>query len=396
VFVLGCPRSGASAVSGALQRNAGFGFGSNGAMTPTLLDFATLMAERRKQKSAISTTEAAQSGTASTVDGRPDEDGTRGKYSLRLRSAFAGKGGSPWLEKAHGVAALQCLPLIAQAFPEAKFIYMHRRLNETLASHSGSTVSYPDIAETWVQCFDVWRVHKNLLRGRMVEIDQRDLHFHPYRTIDRLRLFLGLNSDAAAKTAADLANADHDLSQSSSPVRWEDIDIPPDDALRIRRQSAPTMEAYGYEYDEIYHVTDGPSIMLAHTRNLSGLEARGDAVLLRLPALEVDAAGRVALGDVRTGDRILAVVTREERYCGRLFFRMRLMHGDIELDARVFDLAATQGGEIDYALPAAENLMLEVSLVASRPLNRDVEIRLRALRIVQSQERASRAVTGVV
>jgi hypothetical protein len=242
----------------------------------------------------------------------------------------------------------------------------------------------------------VWRVHKNLLRGRMVEIDQRDLHFHPYRTIDRLRLFLGLNSDAAAKTAADLANADHDLSQSSSPVRWEDIDIPPDDALRIRRQSAPTMEAYGYEYDEIYHVTDGPSIMLAHTRNLSGLEARGDAVLLRLPALEVDAAGRVALGDVRTGDRILAVVTREERYCGRLFFRMRLMHGDIELDARVFDLAATQGGEIDYALPAAENLMLEVSLVASRPLNRDVEIRLRALRIVQSQERASRAVTGVV
>jgi hypothetical protein len=396
VFVLGCPWSGASVISNALQKNAGFRMGPNGVMTPILVDFDKFLAERRRQEDAILASETAQSGTASDMDDAPRDYGMRAEIAMRLRRVFARKDRAPWLEKAHGVLALQCLPLLSQAFPEAKFIYMHRRLNETLAIHAGSSVSYAGITEIWVQCIDAWHAHKALVRGRMIEVDQRDLHFHPFSTADRLRLFLGLDSDATVKTALSLAHAAHDLSQDASPVRWEDIDMSPDDTWRIRQQCARAMKVYNYGYDENYHAADGLATMLARARDVSGFDTSGDGIQLKIPALQAEASGQIAIGQVRPGDRILAVVTCEERSGRRLFLRMRLTNGDVELDAKIFDLTASPGGEIDHVLPAAENLMLEVSLVAGRPEPREIAIRLRALRIVRSQGSASGTAAGVV
>ena len=99
-----------------------------------------------------------------------------------------------WVDKSPGPDAVEVVPMLAEMFPKAQFIFMYRNGITTVNS---ALRKWPDNPNTlrwnclgWAKTMSTWRKVRGLLEGRYIEIAQEELASNPEETAARLTEFL--------------------------------------------------------------------------------------------------------------------------------------------------------------------------------------------------------------
>jgi hypothetical protein len=390
VFVLGCPRSGTSAVGMALQGKAGYGGFHEGHLAPHLFRLSRDASEKiTHHRASMGANDKLrdQSGARMMIAAVSDADLLR-QFTLLVRRMYADYLSPPWLDKTPGAPMLECLPELAAAFPEAKFIYMHRRLNENLASHGRkfSNISPIEAANHWTHCKFLWDQNKHLVKNRMLEVDQRDVLLHPFRTAERLQSFLDLSNDAAYRMGVEFSYARVERTSGgvAAALDWSELELSEDLSRQIRNNTAAAMDAYGYEYGMRYRKIDPPEIFLARNapKDAAEISLVGDDVQLRLAPDKAECAARFAFGKLMPGDRLRGVVIVERVGHSKMHLRVRELNAADEVIVdRVFELSGIAAGELDMALAGGENVKLELAIITGNTVPAEFILKMRSLRI---------------
>src|SRR4029077_6304744 len=106
-----------------------------------------------------------------------------------------------WLDKTPTVEMVRAAVLMKELWPNARFIFMKRRVVENLLSRrrkfpDGTTDShYSD----WAAVMTAWLAVREQLGNAALEIDHRQLVLNPEAVSFSISAFLGLPSSAAAR-----------------------------------------------------------------------------------------------------------------------------------------------------------------------------------------------------
>jgi hypothetical protein len=386
VFILGCPRSGTSAVGAALRLKAGYGGFHEGHVAPHLFRLSKEAAERiGNQRVALGANDKLRDQGAPRMMAAAvtDEDLER-QFTLLVRRLYADYLSPPWMDKTPGAPMLEVLPELAAAFPEAKFIYLHRRLNENLASHGRkfSDIQPIDAANHWVYCKFLWDKSKHLVKNRMLEIDQRDLLLYPFRSAERLQSFLELSSEAAYRMGVEFSYARVERTGGmAAALDWSELDLPESTSREIRNAAAGAMDAYGYEYGVRYRKIDPPEVFFARGGPpADGAVVVDDDVHLPLPPNQAECSARFDVGKLVSGDRLRAVVIAERGSQGKMHLRIRETDADEIVIERIFELSGL-AAELDMELEAANDAKIEFAVIVGNTISAEFVLQLRCLRL---------------
>lgn len=81
-----------------------------------------------------------------------------------------------WMDKSPGADAVRAVPLLAELFPRAQFIFMHRNGITNVQSGVKFWQDDPDIFSVmcrgWAETMSLWRQMRDGLAGRYIEIAQ--------------------------------------------------------------------------------------------------------------------------------------------------------------------------------------------------------------------------------
>jgi hypothetical protein len=162
-----------------------------------------------------------------------------------------------WFDKTPTYPMVASVPILAVAWPNAKFIFMKRRGLESMRSRlrKFSRVDFRASCTDWALIMAGWRNVRRTVPGRFIEVDQRDLDNDPGAVGISVGELLGLDPPEVDGFVNVLKSERPEATGPSaqtvgalSELGWSDeqLDI-------FREVSGKEMEAYGYTYDERYH-----------------------------------------------------------------------------------------------------------------------------------------------
>ena len=195
VFIRGMQRSGTSVITYALQEMGIVGFGEGHLWFDLLKPFMQLddpsyfpdyrdatytLGERRVL--------ALKKYVAVTLD--------------QFHRDFLSVGVGRWMDKSPGADAVYVVPLLAELFPHAQFIFMYRSGIKVICSamklwadHESWTNEedlFQTMCQAWSETMSSWRNVRGALRGRYIEIAQEELASQPLAVASRLTDFLAV------------------------------------------------------------------------------------------------------------------------------------------------------------------------------------------------------------
>jgi hypothetical protein len=182
-----------------------------------------------------------------------------------LRQLAAGYTTAFWVDKTPSDEMVRSLPLLAQTWPEARFIFMMRRGLENVMSQQRKFpgASFEESCRRWANPMAEWRRVRPSIQGRFIEVEQRGLLDDPQGTAQRVGALLQLNGGETAGLADGLASLRIEVTDPTARViaslaetGWSDEMI-----ATFGRICGPEMEAYGYSYDGGYRRRIGRQAM---------------------------------------------------------------------------------------------------------------------------------------
>ncbi len=255
VFVLGSVRSGTSVVALSLLKCGRYeGFGE-GHLLP-LVD--ELLATTREYYDKISPSDH----TGSLLTHTPlltFEKAIRQIFVHLTRAKFPS---GYWVDKTPSLKGVLTAPLMREIWPNARFIFVQRRLLENLVSRLRK---FPECSlehhyREWVDVLQSWRkVHASLADCSIV-IEQMELARSPDRVGAELAEFLELPASCAAELRSFLALGRPEQTSASIEAR-ETLDllgISSADREALHAFCDPTMIEFGYSYGTEYYSETGP------------------------------------------------------------------------------------------------------------------------------------------
>lgn len=250
VFVLGPARSGTSAVALALIKSGHYEGPGEGHLLPLVRELMTVI------ETYYARHQAELSGD--TLLGTVHADGfrrmVRRGFIQLTRAAFPS---GRWIDKTPTVEMVRSAPLLRRIWPNARFIFLKRRVIENLQSRRRKFPQeklenhYGD----WVGVLSAWLTVRKLLDDAAIEVDQIELARHTDDVAAKISGFLAMPPAAAEVFRAALFS-DRPEQTSRAVGQIETID---DLALSTQERDAlvtlcdPIMHAYGYSYDESYY-----------------------------------------------------------------------------------------------------------------------------------------------
>ena len=161
-----------------------------------------------------------------------------------------------WADKTPTSDMVRSVPVLAEAFPLARFVFMKRRGIENVSSRLRKfpTSSFEFDCREWVASMAAWRAVRDQVTGRFVEIDQCDLSRKPEQVADRIGVLLSLSAEEIERLGKqfrdrrpEATGSDSGVVSNITGVGWtnEMIDL-------FRKICDAEMQAYGYTYDERY------------------------------------------------------------------------------------------------------------------------------------------------
>jgi hypothetical protein len=165
-----------------------------------------------------------------------------------------------WMDKSPGAEAVRVVPLLAELFPRAQFVFMYRNGITTVhsavrlwADHEfwqSETELFQTMCRAWAETMSSWREVRGLLSNRYIEIAQEELASRPYVVASRLTDFLGVPQ--ARSRVADLfqtkrvasAFPDRSPGDYGYQIDWGD-----EQRAHFTKTCEVEMGAWGFEMD---------------------------------------------------------------------------------------------------------------------------------------------------
>ena len=253
VFVLGSVRSGTTAICQALQsatRYQGFSEGHILDVAIRLINAANAHFEKKDPYIASAERAAYHLGQISPTR-------LHAEIVELLRRLADGYQTPYFFDKTPTYQMIASVPILAEAWPAARFIFMKRRGLENMASRlrKFGTAEFAGNCRDWALIMSAWRSVRNTVNGRFIEIDQRTMADQP----DSVAEDLGVLLDLSPHEVLDMVHAlRHQRPETTDPCSSVIGDIAElgwtDQQIEIFRATCGAeMDACGYTYDARYY-----------------------------------------------------------------------------------------------------------------------------------------------
>ncbi len=248
VFVLGPARSGTSAMTLALLESGSYLGMGEGHLMP--LAHALLSAVDRHYQHAADESNTLRAQVAATA------------FQKLIRRAFVQLAtelfpSTRWLDKTPTVEMVRASVLMRELWPNARFIFMKRRVIENLMSRKrkfpGNTTD--SHFSDWAAVMSAWLAVRERLGAAAVEIDHRQLVLDPQGVAASVADFLELPQSAGARFVRYLSQARPEQTDENFGATYSLDELGLSDAERHRLIGVcdPVMQAFGYGYGTEYY-----------------------------------------------------------------------------------------------------------------------------------------------
>ena len=161
-----------------------------------------------------------------------------------------------WLDKTPTVEMVRASVLMKELWPNARFIFMKRRVIENVLSRQrkfpqdDTERHYSD----WFAVMTAWLAVRDALGSSALEIEHRQLVLEPDAVTTTIAKFLQLPEDATAQFRRYLTERRPEQTDENFGAVYslERLGLEEADELRLRSVCDPVMNALGYSYGESY------------------------------------------------------------------------------------------------------------------------------------------------
>ena len=250
VFILGPARSGTSALALALLKCGRYEGNGEGHLLPLARELLHTVDKYYDRRLALTQNDT----TLRAVHLAAFQRMVRRGFVQLTRSAFPS---GYWIDKTPTAEMVRAAPLMRELWPNARFIFMKRRVIEVVASrrrkfpHDTLENHYLD----WVDVFTAWLDVRRQLGDAALEADQREMALNNDAFAAKISHFLQVPPQQAERLRCTLAT-DHP-EQTSEGVglmaSLESLGLSADDERELRLACDPTMRAFGYGYESDQH-----------------------------------------------------------------------------------------------------------------------------------------------
>jgi hypothetical protein len=173
-----------------------------------------------------------------------------------LRRLAAGYTTPYWLDKTPTYEMIASVPLLAQAWPGGRFIFMKRRGLENLRSRLRKFpgINFSGNCRDWAQVMSGWRTVREGVPDRFVEIDQRTMLLDPDSTAERVGRLLDLEpaeveafADVLRRERPETTDPSGSIVADPSELGWS-----AEQMEAFRSICGAEMGVYGYTYGAQY------------------------------------------------------------------------------------------------------------------------------------------------
>jgi hypothetical protein len=252
VFVLGAARSGTSALCVALEKGTRYkGFPEGQVLDVAIRLVNAVNAHFEKKEQWISPKEIAAYHLGQMGHAR-----FQAETIELLRRLAAGYTTPFWFDKTPTYEMTASVPIIAQAWPNGRFIFMKRRGLENICSRMRKFPGrkFSGQCRNWAEIMSAWRTVRETVPDRFLEIDQRTMLDDPGSTAARVGRLLDLEPAEVEAFAAVLRRERPEATVSSASIVGDvsDLGWSAEQIEMFRRVCGAEMDAYGYTYDAQY------------------------------------------------------------------------------------------------------------------------------------------------
>jgi hypothetical protein len=250
VFILGPARSGTSVMTLGLLDSARYVGMGEGHLMP-LAHLLSSTVENYYRRDGV---------TAGTLLGRVPAEA----FQRFLRRAFVQLARSLfqtvyWLDKTPSVEMVQAAPIMRELWPNAKFVFMKRRVIENVISRRRKFSA--DLTREhfldWAAVMSAWLQVRDSLAGSAIEIEHRQLVLDPDGTIASIAAFLEMPAESAERLRRFVNDQQPERTDTNFGATYQLSDLGLDELEEQQMITAcgPLMAAYGYSFDRGYYST---------------------------------------------------------------------------------------------------------------------------------------------
>jgi Sulfotransferase family len=252
VFVIGPVRSGTTALCLALEKGTRYQGFPEGHVLDVAIRLVNAINLHFERKETIAVRDICAYHLGNTQSSRFFSEAV--EMVRRLGSGYT----TPfWFDKTPTYPMVASVPILANAWPNARFIFMKRRGLESMRSRlrKFSKVDFRASCTDWALIMAGWRNVRKTVPGRFIEIDQRDLDNDRETVGISVGELLGLDPSEVAAFVNVLKSERPEATGPSTQAIGEVSELGwSEEQLGIFREvCGKEMEAYGYTYDESYH-----------------------------------------------------------------------------------------------------------------------------------------------
>ena len=216
VFVIGAPRSGTSALFAALTRATryrGFNEGHVLDVAARLISEVNAHLEEKRQIQP-------PGAVALCHLGRDPHTRLRAGVPQLLRLAVAGYTTPFWVDKTPSREMIQSVPILAETWPNARLVFMKRRVLEHLMSRLRKFPggSFEWHCRDWAGIMSDWRQIRASIPGKFIELEQREMLDDPSGSAEGVGAFVGLDATEIEALGARLDSERAEMTDPSARV----------------------------------------------------------------------------------------------------------------------------------------------------------------------------------
>jgi hypothetical protein len=252
VFVLGAARSGTTALCVALEKSTRYrGFPEGHVLDVAVRLVNAVNAHFEKKDPWISPVEIAAYHLGQMGYARIQAE------TIELLKRLAAGYTTPfWFDKTPTYQMIASVPIIAQAWPNGRFIFMKRRGLENMRSRMRkfSRIDFPGSCRDWALIMSAWRTARESVPDRYLELDQRTMVDDVGSTAARVGRLLDLEPAEVEAFAAVLRRERPEATSPSANIITDlsELGWSAEQIEKFRGICGAEMDAYGYTYDAQY------------------------------------------------------------------------------------------------------------------------------------------------
>ncbi|MEO7026879.1 MAG: sulfotransferase [Caulobacteraceae bacterium] len=311
-----------------------------------------------------------------------------GKVKRRLSSALAAmyeeELGPKWVDKTPGVQMVRAAPMLKDALPGVRFVFMHRRGIENVLSKQRRFPNRPfaRACEEWGETMSAWLDVRDSVAEQSIEIDQMTMATVPDQTARDLCAFLGEDGEVETAVRAYLSETRSEQTSAVSAGQAISLSETNWSAEQVRifcDKCAPMMAMFGYQMDGAGpRASDTPMampLMFTRSANVEVASESGKTAFrwgnLRISCLNQGTAEKVRMLDISTsGQNTFEATVRVGGVEGVKNAMLDLAFQRSGAKRKSFELILGSGTEQELMLDLGDldgPLTIEVCAVATGP-----------------------------